>query len=68
MLPGPAAWFKDKPSAVRDVTWMSALSMHLGKWVGALEQVTDSHLVKCPHQLTTWSSATQDFEVQTDFL
>ncbi len=36
-----------RPS-VRDVTWMSALSMHLAKWIDA--QVTDSHLVKCPHQ------------------
>ena len=32
---------------VRDVTWMSALSMHLAKWIHALGQVTDSHLVKC---------------------
>ncbi len=55
-------------NTVRDVTWMSALSVHLAKWIAALGQVTDSHLVKCPHQLTTWSSATQDFKVQTDFL
>ncbi len=31
---------------VRDVTWMSALSMHLAKWIPALGQVTDSHLAK----------------------
>ena len=49
------------PKSVRDVTWMSALSVHLAKWIPALGQVTDSHLVKCPHQLTTWSSAPQDF-------
>ncbi len=41
----------------RDITWVSALSMHSAKWISALGQVTDSHLVKCPHQLTTWSSA-----------
>ena len=27
---------------VRDVTWMSALSVHLAKWTPALGQVTDS--------------------------
>ena len=27
----------------------------------ALKQVTDGHLVKCPHLLTTWSSAIQNF-------
>ncbi len=39
---------------------MSEQSMHLAKWTPALEQVTLKHLVKCPHPLTTWSSAIQD--------
>ena len=36
-----------KGLSVRDVTWMSALLVHLAKWIPALGQVTDSHLVKC---------------------
>ena len=35
-----------------DVTWMSDQSVHLAKWMPALEQVAVRHLVKCPHQLT----------------
>ncbi len=35
------------PSAVRDVTWMSDQSVHLAKWMPALEQVTVRHLVQC---------------------
>ena len=31
--------------SVRDITWMSALSMHLAKWISALGQVIESHLV-----------------------
>ncbi len=38
---------------VRDVTWLSGQSVHLAKWMHALEQVIDWHLVKWPHQLTT---------------
>ena len=35
---------------VRDVTWLSGQSVHLDacKWMHALEQVTDLHLVKWP--------------------
>ena len=42
---------------------MSDRSMHLAKWMVALEQVTimHAHLVKCPHQVTTWSSAISIF-------
>ncbi len=32
---------------------MSDQSVHLAKWMAALEQVTVKHLVECPHQLTT---------------
>ena len=39
-----------KGTLVRDITWMSVLLMHLAKWISALGQLTDSHLVKCPHQ------------------
>ena len=38
---------------------MSALSVHFAKWIHALEQVTDSHLAKCPHLIFingTWPS------------
>ena len=45
------------PFAVWDITWMSHQSMHSAKWMSAPEQVTVSHLAKCPHQLITWSSA-----------
>ncbi len=38
---------------VWDITWMSGQSMHLAKWMVALEQVIVMHLVKCIHQLTT---------------
>ena len=38
---------------VRDVTWMSDQSLHSAKWRAALEQVTFSHLCKCPDKLTT---------------
>ncbi len=41
------------PSPVRDVTWLNGQSVRLAKWMHALEQVTDWHLVKWPHQLTT---------------
>ena len=34
--------------AVQDVTWMSDHSVHLAKWMPALEQVTPRHLGKCP--------------------
>ena len=34
--------------AVWDITWMSDQSMHLAKWIVALEQVTVMHLVKSP--------------------
>ena len=34
-------------------------AMHLAKWMAPLGQVTLMHLAKCPHQLTTWSSAIQ---------
>ncbi len=40
--------FFRSPLAVRDVTWMSDHSMHLAKWIPALEQVTVRHLLKCP--------------------
>ena len=43
--------------SVWDVTWMSDQSVHSAKWMAALEQMTVWHLAKCPHQLTTWSSA-----------
>ncbi len=49
--------------SVWDVTWMSDQSVHLAKWLLALEQVTAWHLVKCPHQLTTWPSAIQDLNL-----
>ncbi len=35
--------------AVREITWISDESVHLGKWMTALEQVTVGHLVKCTH-------------------
>ncbi len=44
---------KATQSTVRDVTWLGRQSVHLAKWMHALEQVTDWHLVKWPHQLTT---------------
>ena len=34
--------------SVRDVTWMSVHSVHLAKWMPALEQVTLRRLGKCP--------------------
>ena len=34
-------------NTVRDITWMSGQSVHLTKWMHALEQVTDGHLAKC---------------------
>ena len=52
---------------VFDVTWMSDQSVHLAKWLPALEQVTARHLVKCPHKLTTWPSAIQDLKVLVEF-
>ncbi len=58
----------DLPSTVWDVTWLSGQSMHLAKWMHALEQVTAWHLVKWPHQLTTWSSAIQYLDILTHFL
>ena len=33
-------------NAVRDITWLSGQPVHLAKWMHALEQVTDGHLVK----------------------
>ncbi len=44
-------------TSVRDITWISDQSVHLAEWMAALDQVTVRHLAKCPHQLTTWSSA-----------
>ncbi len=49
----------NQQSAVRDITWLSDQSVHLAKWMHALEQVTDGHLVQCPLQLTTWSSVSK---------
>ena len=46
--------------SVRDVTWMSDHSVHLAKWMPALEQVSPRHLGKCPHQLTTWPGGGPD--------
>ncbi len=34
--------------AVWDISSVSDQSMHLAKWIPALEQVTVKHLVKCP--------------------
>ncbi len=52
-----SSFAKVDTKTVRDVTWMSDQFVHLAKWMAALEQVTVRHLVKCPHQLTTWSGA-----------
>ena len=46
---------------------MSDQSVHLAKWIWALEQVTVMHLVKWPHHLTTWSSAIQILETHDRF-
>ncbi len=37
---------KQPVKSVRDVTWMSDLSIHLAKWMAALEQVTVMQTVK----------------------
>ena len=37
-------------SSVWGITWMSDKSMHMAKWMTALEQVTVMHLVKYPLQ------------------
>ncbi len=41
----------DDPTTVRDVTWMSDHSVHLAKWMPALEQVTPMHLGTCPQSV-----------------
>ena len=55
-------WFTEQACSIHFMN-LTSLECYLDECpFGALSQVDP-----CP-QLTTWSSATQDFEVQTDFL
>ncbi len=51
------------PLAVLDVIWMSVQSVHLTKWMAALEQVIVRHLDKCPHQMDKASNFWLDGEL-----